>query len=147
MSYRSFFINSSINILSASCNSLTFSSVTSSITLIPKPGPGNGCLFINSSRSPKFLPSLLTSSLNKFLKGSINSNLQSFGKPPTLWCDLIVCDKPSSLADSITSGYIVPCAKNLISFSSCNFLACSLNTSMNSLPIIFLFFFRFYYTF
>ena len=35
------------------------------------------------------------------------------GRPPTLWCDLMVTDGPPVKdTDSITSGYSVPCARN-----------------------------------
>ncbi len=37
----------------------------------------------------------------------------SSGRPPTLWCDLIVA--ASAVPDSITSGYKVPCTRNLAS--------------------------------
>ena len=79
---------------SASCNIFTFSASTSPITLIPNPGPGNGCLLITNSGSPNSPPTRLTSSLNSSFNGSSNSNAKSSGSPPTLWCDLIVCEGP-----------------------------------------------------
>ena len=98
---------SSLYIASASWTILTFSAVTSPIILIPRPGPGKGCLNTSFSGIPSSSPALRTSSLNNNLSGSIISlkSTQS-GSPPTLWCDLITADLPNPL--SITSGYIVP---------------------------------------
>ena len=62
-------------------------------------------------------------------------NCMSFGKPPTLWWLLIVW--AVSVPDSMTSVYSVPCARNLASLI---FLASSLKTCTNSLPMIFRFF-------
>ena len=36
------------------------------------------------------------------------------GRPPTLWCVLIVAEGPRALTDSITSGYKVPCVAELV---------------------------------
>ena len=47
-----------------------FSFVTSPITLIPRPGPGNGCLNISLSSIPNSKPIFLTSSLNNSFSGS-----------------------------------------------------------------------------
>ena len=54
--------------------------------LIPRPGPGNGCLNTKYSGIPSSRPTFLTSSLNKSLNGSMISlkSTQS-GNPPTLW--------------------------------------------------------------
>ena len=61
----------------------------------------------------------------------------SSGRPPTLWWDFITFALPEAApADSITSGYIVPWAKNLISLS---LIASWSKISINVLPIIFLF--------
>ena len=51
---------------------------------MPKPGPGKGCLFNNCSEIPNSFPIILTSSLNKALKGSTNLSFIVSGKPPTL---------------------------------------------------------------
>ena len=110
-----------------------FSLVTSPITLIPSPGPGNGCLNIKSSSIPNSKPIFLTSSLNNSLKGSTIWNSISSGIPPTLWWDFIVAASPCPL--STTSGYIVPWTKKSI-FPS--LFDSSSNTLMNSSPIIFL---------
>jgi len=60
---------------------------------------------------------LLTSSLKSSLKGSISVNCRSLGKPPTLWCDLIVwlCfwSLPGGGHDSMTSGYLQRVTSNL----------------------------------
>ena len=46
----------------------------------------------------------------------MSSKSISSGKPPTLWCDLMVTAGPRALPpDSITSGYSVPWARNLAS--------------------------------
>lgn len=45
-------------------------------------------------------------------KGSINLDFILSGKPPTLWCDLIVW--AVEVPDSITSVYKVPCANHLM---------------------------------
>ena len=58
--------------------------VISPKTLIPKPGPGNGCLLTNSFGISSSLPSFLTSSLNNSLKGSKSLNFIFLGRPPTL---------------------------------------------------------------
>ena len=50
-----------------------FSFVTSPITLIPRPGPGNGCLNTKYSGIPNSKPTLRTSSLNKSRNGSMIS--------------------------------------------------------------------------
>ena len=55
-----------------------------------------------------------TSSLNRVRSGSMSWNLMSFGRPPTLWCDLMLA-APSPQPDSTTSGYSVPCTRNLTS--------------------------------
>ena len=60
------------------------------MTLIPSPGPGKGCLFTTKAGKPRLAPTFLTSSLNSSFKGSNNSNDNSSGSPPTLWCDFIV---------------------------------------------------------
>ena len=79
------FAISSLNIASASLKISNFSSVTSPITLIPKPGPGNGCLKTKYSGILSSKPNLLTSSLNKSLNGSIKSlKSTTSGSPPTL---------------------------------------------------------------
>ena len=81
------------------------------------------------SYSTRLIPG--TSSLNRIRTGSTNSKFISSGSPPTLWCALM----PSS--DSRMSGQMVPCARNSMPSS---FLAYSANTSINSFPMIILFF-------
>mmetsp|Transcript_5660 Transcript_5660/g.24022 ORF Transcript_5660/g.24022 Transcript_5660/m.24022 type:complete len:314 (-) Transcript_5660:349-1290(-) len=91
-------------------------------------------------------PSLRTSSLNSMRRGSTSSNPSSLGKPPTLWCDLMVCEcfwsEPGGGQDSMTSGYSVPCTKNVgrtpVFFSTSALY--SLNTSMNCAPMVLRFF-------
>ena len=81
-------------------------------------------------------PSLLTSSLNKLLRGSTKARFIFLGKPPTLWWDLILEDGlPVILLLSIKSGYKVPWAKNFTSFT---FFAYFSNNWIKSFPIIFL---------
>ena len=72
-------------IASASLNMSHFSFVTSPITLIPRPGPGNGCLNISLSSIPNSKPIFLTSSLNNSFSGSTIWKSTSSGSPPTLW--------------------------------------------------------------
>src|ERR1700756_1143841 len=84
-------------------------------SLTASPGPGNGCFTRISSGSPKSFPIRRTSSLNKSRNGSTSANGIFSGNPPTLWCDLIVADGPFTDTDSITSGYNVPCTRNLMS--------------------------------
>ena len=48
------------------------------------------------------MPTWRTSSLNSVRSGSTSSNSRSSGRPPTLWCDLIVA-APLEPPDSITS--------------------------------------------
>src|SRR5262249_14791726 len=55
-----------------------------------RPGPGKGCRQTVSSGKPNSLPSVRTSSLNRSLSGSISSKPNSAGRPPTLWCVLVV---------------------------------------------------------
>ena len=55
-----------------------------------------------------------THTLNSSRRGSMSENWRSSGSPPTLWCDLMVCEcfwpLPGGGQDSMTSGYRVPCA-------------------------------------
>src|SRR4030042_3765954 len=100
---------SSTTISSASWSIFIFSSVTSPIILIARPGPGKGCLQTISSGRPSSIPIFLISSLNNNLKGSINLIFISSGSPPTLWCDFILA--ASLVPLSMTSEYSVPCTR------------------------------------
>ena len=94
-----------MKIASTSCNTLTFSAVISPKIRIPNPGPGKGCLPNKSASIPIWAPTLRTSSLNIILSGSTTFNFMKSGKPPTLWCDLIVAEGPPVAETlSITSG-------------------------------------------
>lgn len=64
---------------------------------------GNGWRQTISSGRPSSVPIARTSSLNSERSGSINSNLRSSGRPPTLWWDLMF-EAPSPPPDSTTSG-------------------------------------------
>mmetsp|Transcript_24890 Transcript_24890/g.41612 ORF Transcript_24890/g.41612 Transcript_24890/m.41612 type:complete len:287 (+) Transcript_24890:501-1361(+) len=107
-----------------------------------RPGPGKGWRFKNTLGTSMSAPILRTSSLKRNRSGSASSNPRSLGRPPTLWCDLMVCEcfmpLPGGGQLSITSGYSVPWTRNLgttpvfFSTSSLN----SLNTLMNSAPMI-----------
>ncbi len=134
-SSRPAFLISSRKMASLSRTISSFSGVISPIIRIPRPGPGNGCRQTNSCGIPNFSPNSRVSSLKSFRNGSINLKPSFFGSPPTLWWDLMVC--AVSVPDSITSVYRVPCAKKS-AFGI--FLASSLKTSTNSLPMIFRFF-------
>ena len=74
---------------------------------IARPGPGNGWRQTRRSGSPSSAPTARTSSLNSARSGSTRSNSRSSGRPPTLWCDLIVA-APVPPPDSMTSEYSVP---------------------------------------
>ena len=54
--------------------------------------------------APSWRPTARTSSLNSSRSGSISSSFIRSGRPPTLWCVLIVADGPRTETDSITSG-------------------------------------------
>ena len=73
-----------MKISSMFCKILTFLIVTSPGHLIANPGPGNGCRFINVLGKFNSFPNFLTSSLKRFLKGSINFKPILLGNPPTL---------------------------------------------------------------
>ena len=97
------FAISSLKILSASFRISNLSFVISPITRIARPGPGKGCLNTKFSGIPSSKPVLRTSSLNKFLRGSIISLKSTCsGSPPTLWWLFITELLPRPL--SITSG-------------------------------------------
>ena len=112
----------------------TVSLFTSPMILTASPGPGKGCRFTISSGKPNSLPTSLTSSLKRFLNGSINSKSMSSGNPPTLWWLFIRA--ASLVPDSITSGYKVPCTRKRASSIPA---AASSNKRIKSSPIIFLF--------
>ena len=69
---------------------------------IARPGPGNGWRQTKRSGRPSSAPTARTSSLKSIRSGSISSKSRSSGRPPTLWCDLIVA-APVPPPDSITS--------------------------------------------
>ena len=71
---------------------------------IPSPGPGKGWRQMIASGKPNCKPTWRTSSLNKVRSGSINLNLRSAGKPPTLWCDLIFIRSFEKAARDIAAG-------------------------------------------
>ena len=54
-----------------------------------------------SSGRPSCRPSVRTSSLNRSRSGSISSKARSSGRPPTLWCSLIVAAGPSRRAAAL----------------------------------------------
>ena len=56
----------------------------------PGPGPGNGWRNTISRGRPSARPSSRTSSLNSSRSGSSSFRCSVSGRPPTLWCDLIV---------------------------------------------------------
>src|SRR3954447_157624 len=103
---------------------------------IASPGPGNGWRQTSRSGIPSSAPTARTSSLNSARSGSTSSNSRSSGRPPTLWCDLIVA-APVPPPDSITSEYSVPCTRNRApSPPSASPAASSSKTRMNSAPIV-----------
>jgi hypothetical protein len=59
-----------------------------------RPGPRNGWRPTKLSGKPSSQPSTLTSSLNNSRNGSTSFMCMRAGRPPTLWCDLIVTDGP-----------------------------------------------------
>ena len=83
----------------------SFSFVISPGTRIARPGPGKGWRPTKASGRPSSRPSTRTSSLNSSRSGSTSRMFMRSGRPPTLWCDLIVTDGPPvKLTLSITSG-------------------------------------------
>jgi len=78
--------------------------VTSPRMRTASPGPGNGCRHSTWRGSPSSAPSSRTSSLNSSRSGSTSLRFIFSGRPPTLWCDLIVAEGPLCDTDSITSG-------------------------------------------
>jgi hypothetical protein len=69
------------------------------------PGVGNGWRPTRLSGRPNSRPSARTSSLKSSRSGSTSCMRMRAGKPPTLWCDLIVTDGPPVKDTlSITSG-------------------------------------------
>ena len=70
----------------------------------PEPRAGKGWRQTIRSGSPSSAPTARTSSLNSARRGSTSSNVRSSGRPPTLWCVLIVA-APVPPPDSITSEY------------------------------------------
>ena len=73
-----------MNISSISLRVSNLSLVILPIHLIPRPGPGKGCLEMKSLFNPNSAPIFLTSSLKSSLNGSIILKLMSLGSPPTL---------------------------------------------------------------
>ena len=73
-----------MNMKSAFFKISIFSFVIFPIILIASPGPGNGCLKRMDLGNDNCKPSLLTSSLNKALRGSTKARFIFLGKPPTL---------------------------------------------------------------
>ena len=65
--------------------------VTSPMMRTARPGPGNGCRCDDVLGQAEHAPSSRTSSLNSARSGSISASSIVSGKPPTLWCDLILC--------------------------------------------------------
>ena len=57
---------------------------------MPSPGPGNGWRQTIASGRPSSRPTRRTSSLNSARSGSTSENCRSSGRPPTLWCDLML---------------------------------------------------------
>jgi hypothetical protein len=95
--------NPSINTASTSCN---FSGVISPKILMDNPGPGKGCLLIILDQFLMKLPLYA----KKHTKRS--TILISYSQANHLHYDVIFyCSRRSfTETDSITSGYIVPCA-------------------------------------
>ena len=83
--------SSSMKIASARRSSSAYSRFTSPRIRTPSPGPGNGWRNTISRGSPSSRPSSRTSSLNSSRSGSSSERCSVSGRPPTLWCDLIVC--------------------------------------------------------
>ena len=99
------------------------------------PGPGNGWRQTMSSGRPSSSPTARTSSLNRCRNGSTSSKSMSSGRPPTLWCDLMLALSPPP--DSTMSGYSVPCTRKRGSTPfSARSRAASSNTRMNVSPMI-----------
>ena len=80
---------------------------------VPLPGDDSGSVSIPvmgriAAGTPISAPSVRTSSLNSVRSGSTSVKPRSLGRPPTLWCDLMVCEcfwpEPGGGQDSITSG-------------------------------------------
>src|SRR5919198_1084017 len=60
-----------------------------------RPGPGNGWRHTIRSGRPSSSPTRRTSSLKSSRSGSTSSMSMSAGRPPTLWCDLIIAATPA----------------------------------------------------
>src|SRR5665647_2529381 len=72
----------------------SFSCVMSPGQRMARPGPGNRWRPTKISGRPSSRPSTLTSSLNNSRKGSTSFMFMRAGRPPTLWCDLMVTEGP-----------------------------------------------------
>ena len=83
----------------------SFSRVIAPGQRIASPGPGNGWRPTKASGRPSSRPSARTSSLNSSRNGSTSFMFMRSGRPPTLWCDLMVTEGPPvNDTLSITSG-------------------------------------------
>src|SRR6267143_643342 len=83
--------SSSMKMASARRNRSAYSRFTSPRMRTPRPGPGKGCRNTISRGSPDARPSSRTSSLKSSRRGSRSFRCRVSGRPPTLWCDLMVC--------------------------------------------------------
>ena len=93
---------SSTTIASASRSVSSRGLVTSPRQRTARPGPGERVPpddLLGQARAAR--PSWRTSSLNRSRSGSISSNSRSSGRPPTLWCSLIVAAGPSAAAAAL----------------------------------------------
>ncbi len=120
---------------SASCTIWTFLFCHfSPIIRIPKPGPGNGCLYTRLSGIPSSSPTLRTSSLNKRRSGSIISlKVHKIRKTTNI---VMRFDNSRLLQSplSTTSGYIVPCARKSTTPTFCLLFKYSYKFLTNNLP-------------
>ena len=71
---------------------------------MPSPGPGNGWRFQNVGRYLELTAYTAHLVLEKQSERLDDLQIHFSGRPPTLWCDLIVADGPLTDTDSITSG-------------------------------------------
>ena len=86
---------------SASRRMSSRSSVTSPMMRMARPGPGKGCRQTMSSGRPSSSPTTRTSSLKSMRSGSTRSKSMSSGRPPTLWCDLILAAVAGARLDDV----------------------------------------------
>mmetsp|Transcript_22059 Transcript_22059/g.54169 ORF Transcript_22059/g.54169 Transcript_22059/m.54169 type:complete len:205 (-) Transcript_22059:1038-1652(-) len=127
--------------MSSACRRMSARSrVISPRIRMASPGPGKGCRQTDERSMPSSIPNARTSSLKSSLSGSSTCSFILAGRPPTLWCVLMVAEGPLNDIDSITSGYSVPCRRKPPSTGRCSSLVAFSKHSMNRPPMILRFF-------